>query len=90
MKIDKQYLNGKYYVTKTIRLNNPKLWNCETPYLYDLDFKLKIKDRIVEQLNRKIGLRQVEVVANKLFVNKVPIKLKGVNRHEVHPLLGRS
>jgi hypothetical protein len=90
LKIDKEYLNGKYYVTKTIRVNNPKLWNCETPNLYNMDFNLKIKDRIVEQLNKKIGLRQIEIVANNLFVNKVPIKLKGVNRHEVHPLLGRS
>ena len=37
-----------------------------------------------------VGFRQVEIKDGNLLVNGVPIMIKGVNRHEIHPDLGRA
>ncbi|WP_430973801.1 glycoside hydrolase family 2 TIM barrel-domain containing protein [Sunxiuqinia rutila] len=70
-------------------VNSPKKWDAEHPNLYRLEIELS-SSAGVETIVRKIGFRHIEVVGNQLFVNGVAIKLKGVNRHEVHPLRGRS
>ena len=44
---------------------------------------------IIETIHQRFGFRQSEVKGNQLFVNGKPIKLRGVNRHEVYPLTGR-
>lgn len=67
----------------------PDKWDAEHPNLYRLELDV-LTDAGVETIVKKIGFRQIEVVGNQLFVNGTPIKMKGVNRHEVHPLRGRS
>ncbi|MFV0505120.1 MAG: glycoside hydrolase family 2 TIM barrel-domain containing protein [Bacteroidales bacterium] len=67
----------------------PLKWDAEHPHLYKLELELKTSAG-TETIIRKIGFRKIEVVGNQLFVNGTAVKLKGVNRHEVHPLLGRS
>ena len=65
-------------------------WDNEHPRLYELTATLKAGDRVLETVKQRFGFRQVEVRGNQMFVNNVPMKLHGVCRHEVHPLLGRS
>lgn len=69
---------------------NPHKWDPEHPYLYTLTCQLKDKQNVLHETSRRIGFRQVEVRGNQLFVNNMPIKLRGVCRHEVMPLRGRS
>lgn len=69
---------------------NPHKWNPEHPYLYTLTCQLKDKRNVLHETSRRIGFRNVEVRGNQLFVNNRPIKLRGVCRHEVMPLRGRS
>ena len=64
-------------------------WDAEHPNLYKLDLLIESEEG-TEIITKKIGFREIEVVGNQLFVNGRPVKLKGVNRHEAHPLLGRS
>ena len=73
----------------SIPIENPKKWTAESPKLYDLIIRVKSKDG-EQKIKKKVGFREILIVGNQLFVNGTPIKLKGVNRHEVHPLLGRS
>lgn len=68
---------------------NPLKWDAEHPNLYHLEFEI-VSDAGTQVIKKNIGFREIEVVGNQLFVNGRPVKLKGVNRHEVHPLLGRS
>jgi len=72
-----------------IEVKNPAKWDSEHPRLYTLECELVGgEDRVT--IKEKVGFREIEIVGNKIFINGNPIKLKGVNRHEVHPLLGRS
>lgn len=71
-------------------VKTPQHWNPESPRLYTLTATLIQDDRVVMSSARRVGFRQIEVRGNELFVNNSPVKLRGVNRHEVMPLRGRS
>ena len=43
---------------------------------------------IVEVESNRVGFRVVELKNGNMLVNGVPIMIKGVNRHEMHPDLG--
>ena len=69
---------------------NPRKWTAETPYLYTL--RLALKDslgNIVEQALQRVGFRSLETDREGRFlVNGLSVRLRGVNRHEMDPLLG--
>ena len=66
--------------TPTFELDNILLWSTEEPNLYTVSIKTSTDDLI-----DKIGFRQIEVKNNKILLNKKPIELRGVNRHDEHP-----
>lgn len=68
---------------------SPRLWDPEHPRLYDLVVQLHQGDRLLEMLTQRVGLREIEVRGSQFLVNGSPIKLRGVNRHEIDPLRGR-
>lgn len=70
-------------------INDPFKWTAESPWLYNLKIQVTSPSES-ELIERKIGFRELEVVGNRLFLNGTAIKLRGVNRHEVHPTRGRS
>ncbi|MCU6708402.1 DUF4981 domain-containing protein [Paenibacillus sp. J5C_2022] len=68
----------------------PKLWSAEQPSLYTLLLTLKYADgTVAEVVPCRVGFRHIEVSGGLMRVNGVPITLKGVNRHDHHPVLGR-
>lgn len=73
-----------------LRVFNPDKWDPEHPHLYSVEIRLLNKGNITETILQKIGFREILVAGNQVFVNGHPIKLLGVNRHEVHPTKGRS
>jgi len=74
----------------SLRVERPALWDFEHPNLYELRVDLLIAGKCLETVSRRFGFRTVVVRGNGLFVNGRRIKLRGINRHEVHPLTGRS
>jgi beta-galactosidase len=71
------------------KIINPHKWTAETPNLYTLLIKLKnTEGRILEVISDKIGFRNVEIKNGNLLVNGKYIYIKGVDRHETHPLTG--
>lgn len=73
----------------TDQLEKPRLWSAEAPNLYTLLLTLTNEQgEIIETTSHKIGFRHIEIVCGQLTVNGKPIKIKGVNRHELHPTLG--
>ncbi len=82
---------GEARIGFKIPVANPMKWTAETPYLYKLLVTLRDDlGRVLSVQQCSVGFRQVEVRNGNLLVNGVPIKIKGVNRHEMHPDLGRA
>ena len=70
-------------------LDNPRKWTAEKPYLYTLTLQLNDSSgQVVEQVSTKVGFRQVEIRNGQLLINGQPIRLRGVNRHEMDPVTG--
>ena len=65
------------------KVQNPALWSAEKPNLYRLMLYLKDGNgQVTETISRKIGFRDVKLLNGRFLVNGMPVKLKGVNRHE--------
>ena len=65
-------------------VKNPELWSAEKPALYDAVLVCN-----GEYILRSIGFRKVATSdKGELLINGVPVKLKGVNRHDSHPKHG--
>jgi len=72
-------------------VEKPLKWTAETPHLYTLVLSLKdAAGRVVESIASAVGFRKIELADGVFLVNGAAIKLKGVNRHEHHPDLGRA
>ncbi|XMO85909.1 glycoside hydrolase family 2 TIM barrel-domain containing protein [Algibacter sp. AS12] len=73
-------------------IKNPKKWSVENPYLYTLVFDVKdASGNIVESRSQKVGFRQVGFSdENELLINGKAVKIKGVNRHDHHPIRGKA
>ncbi|MBQ7726428.1 MAG: glycoside hydrolase family 2, partial [Clostridia bacterium] len=70
--------------TAELAVNDPKRWTAETPSLYTVKFLAA-----GEIITRKIGFRTISVSSDQeLLINGTPVKLKGVNHHDTHPLTG--
>ncbi len=67
----------------TFSLEKPKLWNAENPVLYTL-----VLESDKEIIVQKVGLRKIEIKNSVVYINNVPIKFKGVNRHDSDPVTG--
>ena len=82
---DKLVLKDKITKEKfSAKIPSVTSWNAEKPYLYTLVFSVN-----GEYIAKKIGFRTIEVAKNcALLINGVAVKLKGVNRHDSHPVLG--
>src|SRR5919199_1865827 len=66
-------------------------WSAELPHLYALEVTLHGPDgAAVERATYRVGFRRVEVVGNDLLVNGVRVMVRGVNRHDFDPVLGRT
>jgi len=76
--------------TIDLEISEPQKWDSENPFLYTFTCELKQQGKLLLQTSRKVGFRQIELRGNELFVNNYPVKLRGVCRHEVMPLRGRS
>lgn len=73
----------------TGKVRDPQKWDNEHPHLYTMKIELGTGDRTTEQIEKRFGFREIQIVGNRLLVNGTPVKLRGVCRHEAHPLTGR-
>ncbi|KMT17108.1 hypothetical protein BVRB_2g041620 [Beta vulgaris subsp. vulgaris] len=80
--------NGYHFKGK---IDSPKLWSAEQPNLYALVVILKdASGNVVDCESCQVGIRQIETAYKQLLVNGHPVMIRGVNRHEHHPRLGKT
>ena len=71
--------------TVRFKVESPRLWSAEDPYLYDMTV-----DAAGERIFERVGIRSVEVKDGVFLVNGKAVKLMGVNRHETDPVTGQT
>jgi beta-galactosidase len=73
------------------RVANPAKWTAETPALYTLVLTLNDpQGNVVEAVSCKVGFRKIEIRNGQFLINGKPIRLRGVNRHEIDPDRGHA
>ncbi len=66
-------------------ISQPRLWSAEKPNLYPFSIDLGA----LEHFDYHLGVKKVEVVGEVFKINGKNVKLRGVNRHDHHPVTGR-
>jgi beta-galactosidase len=74
-------------VDVTLPVAQPVKWTAETPDLYTTVIRLGGGNQD-EILSSRTGFREVEIKGRVYTINGVPVKFKGVNRHENWPDTG--
>lgn len=77
-------------IETTMRIASPRHWTAETPYLYTLRIDLLEKDSIAHTRTERVGFRQISTNGGIFRINGQAVKLRGVNRHDEHPDVGRA
>ncbi|MDO7136091.1 glycoside hydrolase family 2 TIM barrel-domain containing protein [Algibacter lectus] len=74
-----------------LAISNPNLWSTETPYLYTLKSELLVNDKLVDVVETKFGVRDIEWIAETgMWINGENVKLQGVCNHQDAGALGAA
>lgn len=86
-----------------LKVASPHKWSAEEPWRYTLVGELTdSKGKVLETVSTYVGFRKVEIrdtpasedefglEGRYFYVNGMPVKLKGVNRHETNPSTGHA
>ncbi len=74
------------------RLDLPQdlLWHAERPLRHRLDLALKQEGKVIHEITTLAALREVRLDGVKILVNGRPVRLRGVNHHDIWPDTGRT
>ncbi|KAJ8774000.1 hypothetical protein K2173_009431 [Erythroxylum novogranatense] len=73
------------------KVERPRLWSAEQPNLYVLVLTLKdTSGNVVDCESCLVGIREVSKAPKQLLVNGKAVIIRGVNRHEHHPRVGKT
>lgn len=82
-------LKGSGKSTMTLTVNNPRLWNLDSPYLYTLQVELYKDGKRIDGTDCRAGFRTLEFSPDKGFaLNGKNMKVKGVCLHHDAGVLG--
>lgn len=76
--------------TVVLHVREPRKWTAETPALYTLRVELLENGKPVHERIQRVGFRQISTAGGVFRINGQAVKLRGVNRHEEHPDVGRA
>ena len=72
-------------------LNSIALWSIENPTLYTLTHELFRHGEPIDQTSVRFGFRTAEFCDDgRFYLNGLPIKLFGLNRHQTYPYIGAA
>ncbi|HJM33042.1 MAG TPA: glycoside hydrolase family 2 TIM barrel-domain containing protein, partial [Candidatus Marinimicrobia bacterium] len=83
--------NAEKILDFSLEVNDVSQWSAEIPHLYTLVLSLQdLDNKKMEYVSCRTGFRSVELKNGQMLVNGKPIIIKGVNRHEHDPIMGRT
>ena len=71
-----------------IEVNSPQLWSTTTPSLYDLNIKIISQGKLHDEVESRIGIRQIGLSEDGFFLNGEKMFIRGTNRHQEYPYVG--
>ncbi|HVZ98038.1 MAG TPA: beta-galactosidase GalA [Chitinophagaceae bacterium] len=77
-------------VHQKITLADPKLWSIDEPYLYRMVTIVRQNGKVIDEEEKRFGIRKVEATVNGLFINGKYVKVKGVCDHQDHAGVGSA
>ncbi|MBP3261927.1 glycoside hydrolase family 2 protein [Pseudobutyrivibrio sp.] len=80
--------NDGYLLRLTTGPTTVKLWDIESPHLYNIKTQLVIDDEVVDEHEASVGFRSSEFRKNGYYLNGRKVKLRGLNRHQSYPYVG--
>lgn len=83
-------LDSKGVATLTIDIPEPRIWDLDSPELYQAEVTLYQDNHAIDHYRQTFGLRTIEVVGNSLKLNGKDVFLRGYGKHEDFPVLGRG
>lgn len=83
--------NTKTPSSLVFKIENPKLWSMDEPYLYKLKTTVYEDGTVADVDERRFGIRTVTIdTANGLCINGKTVKLRGGCIHHDHGVLGAA
>ncbi len=76
-----EFINNEVNVVQKATINNPKLWDFKTPYLYNAISILYKNEVAIDDYATHFGIRTVEFTREGFFLNGRQEKIKGVCLH---------
>jgi len=69
------------------RINNPKLWSPEQPYLYKIVTVIKEKNKVLDKTETDVGFRTIswKNPSKRFYINGKPVFINGVAEYEHLP-----
>jgi beta-galactosidase len=84
-------LRGNMTSSKTLEVQNPKLWSTDQPYQYTVRTRVLVNKQVVDQYTTPLGIRTFSFDANQGFaLNGKSMKIRGVCNHHDLGALGTA
>jgi beta-glucuronidase len=77
-------------ILSSFRINNPRLWDTNDPYLYTLRVELLDKEKLLDEYTLNYGIREIRLRGTEFLLNGKPVFLKGFGKHEDFPIVGKG
>jgi len=80
------------FAYNTSAVANPRLWHPDTPNLYTVFTQVRDGTTYVDEHRMRLGIRSIQFSATdgQFRLNGQPLKLRGLDRHESYPYVGRA
>lgn len=78
-------------VTQQLILSNPRLWNCDTPNLYEAKVEILENGKVIDSKTETFGIRTIEYdSANGLRINGKQTLIYGGDAHHDNGIIGAA
>lgn len=68
----------KNQIQLSMEFQNPKLWSLVFPNRYSVEVRILYKNKLIDEVEQKIGIRELKLDNNHLFLNGELLPVKGV------------